>query len=374
MEQKRDYYEILGIARDADVKAIKDAFRRLALKYHPDRNKDPGAEERFKEIAEAYGILSDPRRRANYDARGHVGVSGVAPEDLFGGIDLDEVLGGLGFDFGHELFARLFGRRRPDRQRGADIEVTLEVPLERIVSGGDEIVRFERIRPCESCDGTGARAGTAPRRCESCGGTGEVTRESQRGSMNIRQISTCPDCDGHGRVIDTPCPQCAGRGQTPRSEQLKLTVPKGLEDGAALRIPGHATAPAASGGRPGDLFVRVHTAPDRRFARKGAGLWRTETIEIPDAVLGTHLLVPTLSGTADTVVPPGTQPDTVLRLRGEGLPRFGSDVRGDLLVRVRIHVPEHVTGRARALYEELRAASQVQEAGRSRKAKRTQKA
>jgi len=374
LEPKRDYYEVLGVARDAEAKAIKNAFRRLALKYHPDRNKAPDAEAKFKEIAEAYGVLSDPRKRADYDAHGHIGVAGATPEDLFGGIDFSDVLGGLGIDLGHDMFGRFFGRRPSGPRKGADINLDIAVPLERIMSGGEQLVRYQRNRPCPACGGTGAKAGTLPRRCEGCRGTGEKVQHIRRGQMSIRQITTCPECGGRGTVIDEACPKCSGRGQTIQRERLKVVIPVGVEDGVALRIPEHGQASPESGGRPGDLFVIVQTAPDPRFERRGADLWRSETIEIPDAVLGTHIVIPTLDGGADTAVPPGTQPGTVLRLRGEGLPRFGGDGRGDLLVRVNVHIPEHPTARERELYEQLRAAVQAGRAESPRKkARRTAK-
>ena len=356
LEAKRDYYEILGVPRHTDRKTIKDAFRRLALKYHPDRNKDPDAEEKFKEIAEAYRVLSDPRKRADYDARGHVGVTGMTPEDLFGGIDFEDVFGGLGYDFGHDLFGRFFGRapRRP--AGGANIEVGLAVPLERIASGGEEIVRFQRVDICTPCAGTGAKAGTGPCKCGTCGGTGQKVREERRGQMSVRQITTCPDCGGRGQIVDTPCPDCGGTGRTTREQRLKVTIPVGVEDGTALRVPGHGMPTHDRAGQPGDLFVIIHTAPDPRFERRGADLWRTETIEVWEAALGTRVVVPTIGGSADTTVPPGTQPETVLRLNGEGLPEFRRKGRGDLLVRLRVHVPDRLTKEERGLYERLKAA------------------
>jgi len=367
LEPKRDYYKVLGLPRDADAKAIKAAFRRLALKYHPDRNRSPGAEEKFKEIAEAYGVLSDPRKRAAYDAHGHIGVAGATAEDLFGGIDFGDVLGGLGVDLGHDMFERFFGRRPHGPRKGVDIEIEVAVPLERIASGGEQVVRFERRRPCPACGGTGAKAGTKPRSCRTCGGSGEKVVQRRRGQMSIRRITVCPDCGGRGSVIDAPCPECAGQGQMTQGERLKVTIPAGVGDGTALRIPGHGRASADPNGLPGDLFVVVRTAPDPRFERNGADLWRTETIEVADAVLGTHITVPTLHGSAETAVPPGTQPGTVLRLRGEGLPKFGGHGQGDLLVRLRVRVPDKPSARERELYQALRAAGAAGTARRPRK-------
>jgi molecular chaperone DnaJ len=188
---QRDYYEVLGVPRDADQQAIKDAFRQLALRYHPDRNKEPGAEERFKEIAEAYAVLSDPKKRSEYDARGFAGVAGFSPEDLFGGIDFGDLFRGLGFDVdvgAGGLFDRLFRRRRAGPARGRDVELVLEVPLERVANGGEEVIRFTRPDRCQSCQGTGAKAGTTPRRCETCGGTGQHVMSERRAGISFQPI------------------------------------------------------------------------------------------------------------------------------------------------------------------------------------------
>ena len=374
LKSKRDYYEILGVPRHADRKTIKDAFRRLALKYHPDRNRAPDAEDKFKEIAEAYGVLSDPKKRADYDARGHIGVAGATPEDLFGSIDFEDVFGGLGYDFGHDLFSRFFGGGPRSPVGGANIEVNLAVPLERIASGGDEIVRFKRVEICEVCGGSGAKAGTEPRECGTCGGTGQKVHEEQRGRMSIRQITTCPDCGGRGQFVDNPCPDCDGTGHTTREQRLKVGIPVGVDDGTALRVPGHGMPAHDRAGQPGDLFVIVHTAPDPRFERRGADLWRTETIEVWEAALGTRIMVPTMDGSADTTVPPGTQPDTRLRLEGEGLPEFGRKGRGDLFVRLRVRMPDHLTDEERDLYEQLKAASKRRTHGKPRGRKASGKA
>ncbi len=363
---QRDYYEVLGVARDASHKAIKDAFRALAMKYHPDRNKAPDAEEKFKEIAEAYAVLSDPDKRAQYDSGGFAGVAGFTPEDLFGGIDFGDIFGdtGFGFDFGAGgIFDRLFRHRRPGPARGQDLEVQLVVPLERIDTGGDETVRFARTVSCTSCAGSGARPGTEPRRCEACGGSGRrvITHDQKRekGSVRFQQVTVCPACDGRGIFIDHPCPDCHGRGQIDKEETLKVQIPAGVEEGTALRVRGHGMPAEAGGAAPGNLFVTVRSAPDARFERMGADLWRRETLEVADAVLGTRLQVPTLTGEVDVQVPPGTQPDEVLRLRGKGLPRFAESGRGDLNLRIEVHIPEQLSAEERSLYEQLRALGQA---------------
>jgi molecular chaperone DnaJ len=369
----RDYYEVLGIARDADAKAIKEAFRTLALKYHPDRNKSPDAEERFKEIAEAYAVLSDPKKRAQYDARGFEGVAGFTPEDLFGGIDFGDIFGeagfGLDFGLGGGLFERLFGRRPRGPARGQDLQVELTLPLETIARGGEETVRYTRPVTCPRCHGSGAEPGTKPRPCPACGGSGRrvVAREESRGEAAIRlqQITVCPACGGRGTIIDQPCRQCRGEGRVEKQESLKVSIPPGAEEGMALRIPGHGLPAPEPGGAPGDLYVIVRSAPDARFARRGADLWRSETVNVADAVLGTTLKVPTLEGSAEVMVPPGTQPGQILRLRGKGLPLFGARSRGDLNLRIEVRIPQRLTAEERALYEKLRALSGHARRGRS---------
>lgn len=348
---------MLGVARDADAKAIKDAFRQLALKFHPDRNKDPGAEDRFKEIAEAYAVLSDPKKRADYDAGGFGGLKGMRPEDLYGGIDFEDIFGGLGFDFGGGLFDRFFGGRRRSTgpQRGENIEALLRVPLQRVVSGGEEPVRVERAVQCPACHGSGAKPGTAPRVCTACQGSGREVKSRREGGVMFQQVTTCPVCHGRGSFIDQPCADCHGQGRIERVETITVTLPVGVEEGMVLRIPGHGLAAPVPNGPAGDLFVIVHTLPDAGFERAGADLWRLQELRLPDAVLGAKLTVPTLDGSTEVTVPPGTQPDTVLRLRGKGLPHFGGGQHGDMLLRLRVLVPEQLSGAERQLYEQLRA-------------------
>lgn len=350
---QRDYYEVLGVPRNADAKAIKDAFRSLALKYHPDRNKEPGAEERFKEIGEAYAVLSDPKKRASYDTGGFAGVAGFSPEDLFAGINFGDIFGGADFGFGRGIFDRFFHRRPAGPPPGANVEMELQVALDKIASGGTEKLRLHQPENCSVCSGTGAKPGTSPRICEICKGTGREVKTRQDVGVQIRQTLTCSGCQGRGRFIDQPCDTCKGSGQTTREMDLDITIPAGIDDGVSLRVPGHG-APAPPGGVPGDLFVRIHTAQDSRFVRDGPNLWREERIAIPDAVLGTSLKVPTLNRTASVRVPPGTDSGTVFRLRGKGLPVFGETRHGDLLVRVLIDVPQHLGPEEKRLYEELR--------------------
>ncbi|HJW04751.1 MAG TPA: DnaJ C-terminal domain-containing protein [Azospira sp.] len=355
---QRDYYEILGVARDAGQKEIKDAFRDLAMKYHPDRNKEPGAEARFKEIAEAYAVLSDPKKRAGYDNQGFAGVAGFSSEDLFGGINFEDIFGDSGFGLGGGLFDRIFHRRAAGPPRGGNIEIDLEIPLAKVVAGGDETLRLQHPRACPECGGNGAASGSAPRECAECHGSGRKTVSQQRrdsgSQVLIQQIGICPACQGRGRIIEHPCLRCHGQGQIEEEETLTVNIPIGVEEGMALRVPGHGRPSPVPGGPPGDLFVVVRSAPDAHFQRNGADLWYAARIGPVDAVLGTELEVPTLEGSVKVSVPPGSQPDATLRLRGKGLPEFGGKQRGDLYLRLHLHIPEKISAEARALYEKLR--------------------
>lgn len=285
----------------------------------------------------------------------------MRPEDLFGGIDFDNLFGGLGFDFGGGIFERFFGGRRHSTgpQRGENLEVLLRIPLERVVSGGEEQVRLERALQCPSCKGSGAKPGTAPRPCAACHGSGREVKSNRQGGVTFQRVSTCAACSGRGSFIDEPCGECHGHGQIEQTETLTVKVPVGAEEGMVLRIPGHGLASLVPNGPAGDLFVVVHTLPDPRFERDGDDLWRLQDLRLTDAVLGTELAVPSFDGTAKVKVkvPPGTQPDTVLRLRGKGVPHFGGERRGDLLLRLRVVVPEQLSADERRLYEQLRQMS-----------------
>lgn len=360
--QQRDYYEVLGVARDADAKTIKNAFRKLALKYHPDRNKAPDAEERFKEIAEAYAIISDPEKRKKYDAGGFAGVADFSAEDLFGGIDFGDIFGdmGFGFDFGRRHGGGLFDgffHRQSEPERGRDLEVQVMVSLDMINEGGEESVRLGHPMMCDACNGTGVTAGTALRTCEACGGSGQkvIARNETRdkNSVKFQQITICPACHGKGNFIDHPCKKCHGSGQIEKEESLKVMIPRGAEESMALRIAGHGLPANKQGLPPGDLYVIVRTAPDERFQRLGADLWRTETISVADAVLGTKIKVPTLKSSITVTVPPGTQHDEVLRIRGKGLPYYEGTSHGDLKLRMQIEIPTQISDEERQLYMQL---------------------
>lgn len=349
---------MLGVAKDADQKAIKAAFRELALKYHPDRNKEKGAEERFKEIAAAYAILSDPTKRADYDARGFAGVAGFSQEDLVGGINFDDIFGGLDFGFGlGNPFEGFFHRRRRGPEQGAHIEVDVVVSLDLIATGGEEEIRLSRPAKCPSCHGTGEEGGAAPVKCDACGGTGRMTHSSRndKDHVLIQQITTCPVCHGRGVKLAHPCHQCQGRGEVEHAESFTLRIPVGAEEGMALRVPGKGMPSPDPGGLAGDLFAVVRTRPDQRFTRVGADLMHEAVIPLTDAVLGTTLDVATLDGSVSMSVPPGSQHGAVLRLKGKGLPVFGQQGRGDLYLQLAVQIPVNLSPQERQLYEQLRA-------------------
>jgi molecular chaperone DnaJ len=359
---QRDYYQVLGVPRDADAKTIKDAFRRLARRYHPDTSTEPDAEERFKEIAEAYGVLSDPVKRRDYDASGFSGLAGASPEDLWGGIDFADVFGAAASGFG-DLFGRLFGHAAAGPPRGGDIQVEVAVPLRQVLKGGKWAVTIPRPGPCRSCAGSGARPGTAPRLCPACAGTGQRASQSSRGGVTIRQVATCPDCRGRGNVIDDPCPDCQGTGQAVERDEVTIRIPPGIPEETVLRLPGSGTPSPAAGGEPGDAYVIIRTEADPRFARADADLWHDLHITVPDAVLGTTAAVPALDRRLRVTVPSATQVGTVLRITGRGLPRYGRHGRGDLNIRVIVDIPRQLSPQQRRLYEQLRTLQQTADQG-----------
>jgi len=349
-----DYYEVLGVPRDADAKTIKNAFRQLARRYHPDTSTEPDAEQRFKEIAEAYGVLSDPAKRAGYDAQGSAGLAGATAEDLWGGIDFADIFGSGAAAFG-SLFERLFGPPVAGPPRGQDVHLALVISLEEVLTGGEQEVTIGRPGPCPECAGSGSRPGSAPRRCPGCGGTGQLAVASRHGPLMVRQVTTCPQCGGRGRVIDQPCPACEASGRALREEKVTIRIPPGIPEGATLRLAGRGMPSPVPGGPPGDAYASIRTRADPRFTRDGADLWHDLHLQAPDAALGITAAVPVPGGQARVRVPPGTQPGSVLRVEDRGLPRYGGHGRGSLNLTVVLDVPRQLSPRQRQLYEQLRA-------------------
>ncbi len=348
---KRDYYEVLGVAREASADELKKAYRKLALQYHPDRNPDdPAAEERFKEASEAYAVLSDPDKRRSYDRFGFAGVGG---EGGVPGFDFGD-LGGFG-DVFNDLFGDLFGaprggrgRRRGRGQRGADLRYNLEIGLADVLAGLETQLQIPKMRPCRACGGSGAPPGTAPERCAQCGGSGQMIL--QQGFFRISR--PCDACGGEGERLAARCGECRGAGRVEGQQTIVVRVPAGVEHGVRLRVAGEGEAGIA-GGPPGDLYVVISIAQHPLFERDGRDVHCEVPIPFATAVLGGEIEVPTLEGKVALRVPEGTQSGKSFRLRGKGLPALHGAARGDQIVRIFVEVPSKLTPRARQLLEEF---------------------
>jgi molecular chaperone DnaJ len=354
---KRDYYEVLGVPRDADAETIKKAYRKLALQYHPDRNPgDKTAEEKFKELAEAYEVLSDPQKRAAYDEYGHAAFdprarAARATGGFAGGFHdpfeiFREVFGG------GSLFEEFFGVR-PDPtqpQRGDDLRYDLEISFEEAVRGCEKEITVNKLDRCETCGGSGVEAGSRTRTCPTCHGRGQVV--TSRGIFSIAQ--TCPQCRGAGRVIEKPCKACHGEGRRARTSKIRLRIPAGVESGSRLRSAGNGEA-GLRGGPPGDLYVVLHVKPHEIFQREGDDLYCEVPISMVQAALGGEIEVPTLDGKATIKIPPGTQPGTMFRLKGKGVKNVQGYGQGDLHVRINVEIPARLTPAQRAKLQEFAA-------------------
>jgi len=354
MSATRDYYEVLGVTRDADDATIKKAFRRLARELHPDVNShDPDAEEKFKQAAEAYEVLSDPQRRATYDRFGHEGLrsGGYAPNfEGFGSVaDIFDAFFGGGSPFG-DLFG---GAARPGGAvQGGDIAVSADIDLLGAAHGTSVEVSYEAVTLCEHCRGNGAEPGTPIETCPRCGGSGQLRAVSRTPFGQVVRAAVCDVCHGDGRVAREPCKACRGRGHTIERSKVSVDVPAGIADGQRIRIAGRGHA-GERGGPPGDLYVVVHVRGDPRFVRDGDDLLTAVDVSAPLAALGTTVEVPTLDGPVELDVPPGTQPHETLIVRGAGIPALRGRRRGDLRVMVNVVVPRHLSREQRELLERL---------------------
>jgi molecular chaperone DnaJ len=350
---KRDYYEVLGVDRAASGAEIKKTFRRLARELHPDVNKhDPKAEEKFKEAAEAYEVLSDTDRRRTYDTFGHEGLrsGGWAPSsDAFG--SFEDVLSAF-FGRGDPLFSELFGFGRPGPASGGDIAARVEVTLQEVLTGASREVSFEAVSSCERCRGNGAEPGTPIRTCEACGGSGEVREVARVAFGQVLRTGACPTCGGQGRVPETPCEECGGEGRTVRERTWEVEVPPGIESGQRIRITGAGHA-GETGGRSGDLYVQVLVAEDERFERHGQDLVTIVELSATRAILGGTVTVSTLDGEREVEVSPGAQPGERLVLQGVGLPSLRGAARGDQHVVLDVRVPTELSAEQRELVERL---------------------
>jgi molecular chaperone DnaJ len=359
--EKRDYYDVLGIDKNASEDEIKRAFRKLAFKYHPDRNKEPDAEEKFKEISEAYAVLSDPQKKQQYDAYGHAGISGAySQEDIFRGANFQDIFRDMGF--GDDIFSRIFGsmfgggfsgfrtQMRTGPRRGRDLETRVEITLEQAAFGAQVELSLKRMETCSRCGGSGAEPGSRVVTCPRCGGSGQIQQRTQSLFGQMITVTTCPRCQGRGQVPEVNCSKCGGNGLEENRRTIQVNVPEGIEDGVYLTLRGQGEA-GPYGGPPGDLYVMVRIKPHKYLQRRGMDVIYEKEISFPQAALGAEIEVPTLRGAENLSVPSGTQNGDILRMRGKGIPsRFGT---GDELVHITVTVPKRLSRKARRLVEEL---------------------
>jgi molecular chaperone DnaJ len=367
MATKRDYYEVLGLSRNATADEIKKAYRNLALKYHPDRvpaDKKKEAEEKFKEMSEAYEVLMDPKKKATYDQYGHAGVDSSFAgaggfdfnrdfhhfDDLRGwGINIEDILSSFGF--GGDIFGggfESYGQRRSEGRRGRDLEYSIELSFEDAAFGGKKTIAIPRYETCDTCGGSGAKPGSKAEKCASCGGRGQVSTSS--GFFNM--VRTCPKCGGEGTVIKTPCPACGGKGRLKVKKEVEVSIPAGVDNGSRLRLHGQGEAGERLGRR-GDLYLEIHVRPHEIFERHGADLYCEVPVDFATAVLGGDVDVPTLEGKIKMKVPAGTQGGKTFRLRGRGIVDIHGRGRGDELVKVQIDVPTELSAEQKKILKDF---------------------
>ena len=364
MASKRDYYEVLGVGKDASADEIKKAYRKLAVKYHPDKNPgDKEAEEKFKEAAEAYSILSDPDKKARYDQFGHAGVEGAGP-DFSGGFGnlndiLNEIFGsafGGGFGGGFSGFGGFGGGQRQQQRvyRGRDIRVRVKLTLEEIAKGVEKEITIEKSVPCNDCNGRGARNSSDIKTCPACKGTGQVQRVVNSFLGQTISYSTCQQCGGEGKIISNPCKSCGGTGLVRKRETIKVRIPAGVEAGMQLTLQGQGHA-AKNNGINGDLLVVIEEVEHKDLKREGNNLFYTKIISLPEAILGGEVDIPGIDGTYKIKVDPGTQSGTVVKLKGRGLPTVnGYGGTGELYVKIAVWIPRKLDKEDKAVIESLR--------------------
>jgi len=365
---KRDYYEVLGIGKDATEREIKKAYRRLAKKYHPDVNKSPDAEDKFRELSEAYEILIDQEKRANYDRFGHAGAESIFGRGGFRWSDFThfsdiEDLFNRDF-FGRDIFDVFFkgfrGEPRRGPVKGNDLRYDLEISLEDAAFGLNTEIHVPRTEKCSTCNGTGAKSSTDIKTCPQCNGTGQEKRERRTPFGQFVSITTCSRCHGEGKIIERPCSECNGTGKIRRMRRISVKIPSGVDTGSRLRIVNEGDS-GVRGGPPGDLYVVIHVLPHEFFRREGDDIYCEIPITFSQAVLGTEIEAPTLRSKARIKIPTGTQTGTIFRLRGEGIPRLHGSGRGDQNVKIKIVTPKKLNKRQRELFEELSEIEKMKE-------------
>ncbi len=351
---QRDYYEVLGVSRNASDDDLKSAFRGLARKYHPDVSQEADAEEKFKEINEAYAVLSDREKRAAYDRFGHAGVNGMGGVD-FTNIDLSDILGDLfeGFGIpGFGGFGRASGRSRNMPRRGADLQVTVTLDFEEAVFGVEKEISFARDEVCSHCSGTRAEPGTSANTCHTCQGAGEVRQARQSIFGSMVQVTTCPTCRGTGEIIETPCRTCQGRGLERKTVKKIVNIPAGVDNGNQMRLSSEGQ-PGTNGGPRGNLYVLIRVRSHPFFRRRENDILLDLNVNVAQATLGAEVEVPTVDGPAQFKIPAGTQPGKVIKMRGKGVPYVRGSGRGDQLVLINVAIPSRLSEDQRALFEKL---------------------
>ncbi len=358
---KKDYYEILGLDKDSDKSQIKKAYRKLALKYHPDKNPSKEAEEKFKEISEAYAVLSDDEKRQMYDKYGHAGIDQqYSSEDIFRNADFGDIFRGMGFDFGIEdIFERFFGggmggfgrRGRRYRNRGADLRYDIEISLENAYNGVETVIHIPRKEKCDVCDGSGAKPGTDKKDCPKCNGTGQIRNTRRTPFGMFTQVTVCNKCNGEGKIIEEPCKECNGEGFVKKRRDIEIKIPKGITEASQLRL---AEEGEAGEGGTGDLYIIVHVKKHPKFIRRGADLYMEKTISFPQATLGTKIDIETIDGEKEKLkIPNETQNNDTLKIRGKGMPNLQGRGYGDLYVQIKIETPTKISKKAKKLLKEL---------------------
>lgn len=359
--EKRDYYEILKIDKNATKQEIKSAYRKLAKEYHPDRNKSEDAEDKFKEVQEAYEVLTDEQKRKAYDQYGHAGTQG------FGGGGYD--YSGAGFDFNdfggmNDIFEQFFGgsfagfggggaTRGRRTNRGSDIEATLKITFEEAVFGTEKNIEYDRKSECKTCSGSGAKKGTSPVQCPTCKGQGRIRKTQQTFLGNFATVVDCPECKGEGKIIKDKCEDCGGDGIQVTSKVFKVKIPQGIPDGVTLKFQGKGNT-GRNNGESGDLYLNIEVKSDDKFERRGDDIYIEVEIAPETAVLGTEATIPTVHGDKKLTIPAGTQPETVLKMKDLGAPRFRGKGKGDQYVRIQVVIPKKITKGQKELWEKLR--------------------
>ena len=357
MAEKRDYYEILGVEKGADKKEIKKAYRKLAMKHHPDVSDDPESADKFKEISEAYAVLSDEEKRNTYDQFGHAGMGGYSNEDIFRNVNFDDIFRGFGFDFG-DIFGDIFGfgggRRGNRPQQGDDVYHEMSITLEDAAFGLEKDIDISHKKICSTCRGSKAEPGTDTHQCSQCGGTGQVQQISRTPLGQFVNVRPCPQCRGEGVIIDTPCHECHGKGIVRETSTIHIKVPPGVEDGSRLRVPGEGDV-GKRGGPPGDLYVLISVKPHKLFERHGSDLIYEQPISFVQASLGDEVDIPTLGEEIVSLkIPNGTQSGTSFRIKGKGMPHLRWNGHGNLYVKVKVVVPKKLNSKQKELLREFK--------------------